>query len=241
MTERRLAPAQNLTDRVAEALSDEILGGSYKVGDALQSESDLAKSFGVSRTVMREAVSRLKAEGLVASRQGAGVFVTATQRQMKFQIDTDHGMELEKILPIVELRQGFEIEAAGLAALRATPEDFAAMRAALDEMAQALDAHDTQAGVRADVDFHLSICVATHNPYYVQLFETFRAFLLENIAVSRENSFRRRPADGPAISPAQGEHEALFAAIESGDPVAARCKARHHLQNTAKRLIDCDR
>lgn len=238
MNTRRLAPAQNLTDRVAAALGEDIMGGRYAVGDTLQSEAELAKAFGVSRTVMREAVSRLKADGLVTSKQGAGIFVTATQRQIKFYIDDANGREIEELLPIVELRQGFEVEAAGLAALRATAGDLAEMRDALKDMAVALHSHDTRAGVVADVAFHAAICKATHNPYYPQLFETFRTFLLENIAVSRENSRRRQPDESPAVSPAQGEHEALFSAIERGDDHAARLRARQHLENTRRRLID---
>lgn len=238
MADRKIVPIRNLTDQVAAALGDEILGGRYVVGDVLQSEGDMAKSFGVSRTVMREAVSRLKADGLVASKQGSGIFVTATQRQIKFEIDPTNNRDIEKLLPIVELRQGFEVEAAGLAAMRATAEDLAAMRTALADMAEALGQHDIQAGVVADVDFHMGICIATHNAYYPQLFETFRRFLLENIAVSRENSHRHLPDAEPAASPAQAEHEALFAAIESGDDHAARLRARQHLENTRKRLID---
>lgn len=238
MTTRKLAPSQNLTDRVAAALGDEILGGRYAIGDLLQSEAEMAKAFGVSRTVMREAVSRLKADGLVASKQGSGIFVTATQRQIRFSIDASAEHDIEKILPIVELRQGFEVEAAGLAALQATAEDLAEMREALNSMADALDRHDIRSGVEADVSFHAAICKATHNPYYPQLFETFRTFLLENIAVSRENSHRRAPDACPAVSPAQSEHEALFAAIESGDDHAARLRARQHLENTRRRLID---
>lgn len=238
MATRRLSPSQNLTERVAVALSEEIMSGRYSVGDTLQSETEMAKSFGVSRTVMREAVSRLKADGLVSSKQGAGVFVMATQRQVRFSIEPVSDREIEDLLPIVELRQGFEVEAAGLAALRASAEDLEAMRAAIAAMADALERHDIRAGVEADIAFHSAICQATHNPYYPQLFETFRIFLLENIAVSRENSHRRAPDAGASVSPAQAEHEALFAAIESGDGHSARVRARKHLENTRRRLID---
>lgn len=237
MSLRKITPSQNLTERVAAALGEEITGGRYAVGDALQSEAEMAKGFGVSRTVMREAVSRLKADGLVTSKQGAGIFVTATQRQISFHLDSVSGMELEKILPIVELRQGFEVEAAGLAALRATGEDLAAIREELERMGEALERHDRDAGVRADVEFHLNICKATHNPYYPQIFETFRSFLLENISVSRENSARRDPSCTQGTAPSHREHLALFAAIESGDDNAARIRAREHIENTRKRLI----
>jgi GntR family transcriptional repressor for pyruvate dehydrogenase complex len=234
---RRITPSQNLTEQVATALGDEILNGRYEVGDALQSEAEMAKSFGVSRTVMREAVSRLKADGLVTSKQGAGMFVLARQRQIAFQLKSVEPTDIDKILQIVELRQGFEVEAAGLAALRATADDLASIRAQLDIMGEALDVHDSAAGVRADVEFHLSICRASGNPYYPQIFETFRSFLLENISVSRDFSSRRAPGTGKNTTPSHREHLALFSAIEGGDEHAARLRAREHIENTRKRLI----
>ena len=231
---KAIQPTQSLSDRVAQALRDEILGGRYVVGESLPSESVMAGIFGVSRTVMREAVSRLKADGLVSTRQGLGVFVTATRQALAFKIDHDPKAAVGAILPIVELRQGFEVEAAGLAAKRRTDEDLAAMRAALDEMAEAMGEGNTRIGVEADVRFHSSICAATHNVYYPKLFETFRDFLLENITVSRERS-SRRSGRGDA---AQAEHEALYLAIEQGDPEMARVCARRHIENTGLRLME---
>lgn len=237
MTSRKLAPLQNLTDRVAEALHDDITGGRYKIGDVLPSESEMSKTFGVSRTVMREAVSRLKADGLVASKQGAGIFVTAVHRPVSFSIDSTLEANIEELVSIVELRQGFEVEAAGLAALRATDDDLRVMRDALIAMHDAIERDDLKAGVEADIDFHAAIYVATHNPYYPQMFETFKTFLRENIAVSRENS-QRRTAGVARFSPAQAEHEAVFVAIERRDDHQARLQARAHLENTRRRLLD---
>ena len=235
---RRLDRTESLTDRVAAALSEDITSGRYSVGDLLPSEAEMAKEFGVSRTVMREAISRLKADGLVTPKQGTGIFVTAVQRQVRFSIESGCGFNLEELSPIVELRQGFEVEAAGLAALRATPEDLAEMRRALDLIADALKRHDVRIGIEADVQFHAAICQATHNPYYLQLFDTFRNFLLDSIAISRENSLRRKPDATPEGSEAQSEHEALFEAIKSGSASAARLQARRHLENTHRRLVE---
>ncbi|WP_051469746.1 FadR/GntR family transcriptional regulator [Chelativorans sp. J32] len=229
-----IQPAQSLSDKVAQALRDEILGGRYVVGEALPSESVMAGLFGVSRTVMREAVSRLKADGLVSTRQGLGVFVTSVRQAQAFKIDHDPNAAVEAILPIVELRQGFEVEAAGLAAKRRTDADLAAMRAALDEMAEAMAEGNIRVGVEADVRFHSSICAASHNIYYPKLFDTFRDFLLENITVSRERSSR---VTGRG-SAAQAEHEALYLAIEQGDPEMARICARRHIENTRLRLME---
>lgn len=229
----KIEPLQNLTDRVAEALRTEIFGGRYEVGEGLQSEAEMAKNFGVSRTVMREAVSRLKADGLLMSKQGAGIFVRANQPKVTFQIEATLDAGVEKILPIVELRLGFEVEAAGLAALRANARQLVDIRAALDAMGAAGARGDVKAAVEADVDFHHKICVATGNPYYPQVFDTFRNFLLENIKVSRDRSARHLTNGGPAHS----EHEALYEAIASGDEVAARASARNHIENTRTRLI----
>lgn len=230
---QKIEPLQNLTDRVAEALRNDIFGGSYEVGEGLQSEAEMAKNFGVSRTVMREAVSRLKADGLLVSKQGAGIFVRAIQPKVTFQIESTLDAGVENILPIVELRLGFEVEAAGLAALRATPEQLADIRSALDVMTAAGARGDLKGAIEADVDFHHKICVATGNPYYPQLFDTFRNFLLENIKVSRDRSARHLTNGGPAHS----EHAALFEAISTGDEVAARASARSHIENTRTRLV----
>lgn len=229
---RLIAPTSSLTERVAISLREDITQGRYKLGEPLPSEGSMAASFGVSRTVLREAISRLKAEGLVSTRQGLGAFVASVRPPQVFRIDPSTYGDVEEILRIVELRMGFEAEAAALAALRRTNADLREMRHAIDEMAIAVEQNDLPRGVAADVQFHGAICAATHSRYYPAFFNSLSEFLRENISVSRDLSLRQvgRGAD------AQSEHVAIFKAIQARDVFRARSDARIHLENTAQRL-----
>lgn len=228
---RTVQPAPNLTEQVAKALADQILKGPYEPGQALPSENVLATNFGVSRTVLREALARLRAEGLIFTRQGRGLFVAATQRPRIFQLEQSDGADIGKILQIVELRMGFETEAAGLAAQRRTEKDLESLRRALADMESALGSGDVKAGSKADMRFHETICAATGNPHYTTFFTFLSEFLQENIHVSRKRSAAVRSS-----SNAQAEHRAIYEAIAAGDTDAARAAARAHIEMTACRL-----
>lgn len=230
-TSRLMAPTSNLTERVAASLRDDITQGRYKLGQLLPSEGTMAISFGVSRTVMREAISRLKAEGLVSTRQGLGVFVASARPPQVFCIDPSTYDDLEEVLRIVELRMGFEAEAAALAALRRTTADLKDMKQAIDAMNAAVEQNDLAGGVAADVDFHGAICEATHSRYYPALFRSLSEFLRENISVSRDNSSRHH-----RVAQSQSEHLAILKAIQARNPDEARGAVRTHLENTALRL-----
>ncbi len=228
---KTLQGGPNLTEQVASSLLNDIVGNRYRLGEVLPSEQSLATSFGVSRTVLREAISRLKAEGLVATRQGVGVIVTSNRRS-SFQLQTTDSSDLDEILQVVELRLGLETEAAALAAMRRKAKDLHTMEEALEQMATALSDGDVPAGVRADVNFHRALCAATGNPHYEALFAYLSQFFRENISVSRDRSARRA---GQGYQ-AQTEHEAIHEAIASGNPDRARECARRHVENTALRL-----
>lgn len=224
--------SQNLTDRVTTALIDEITSGRYAKGDVLGSEKALAERFGVSRTILREALSRVKAEGLVVTRQGHGVIVQAPRRSQIFQIDPSHGPE--GVLPIVELRIGVESEAAALAAERRSDADLETMAATLDTMAQALDNGDLDSGVEADLLFHRTLYAATKNPHYIAFHDFLHDFLKENILVSRTRSQAQARREMRFRS--QDEHRRIFDAIAARDPDRARDAVRDHVGNTARRL-----
>lgn len=221
----------NLTDRVTEILISEITSGQYKPGEVLPPEQIIADRLGVSRTVLREAVSRLKADGLVTSKQGRGLSITATARPSILRIHAAPDDDIEQILGIVELRRGFEIEAASLAAARRTPEDLIAMQQALHGMAQAMDSNDVGAGVEADMNFHRAIAEATHNSHYIEFFNFMSSLLDRNLRVSRTRSAHARRAIN-----AQCEHDTLYQAIADGDSRLARQYARTHIENTEARL-----
>lgn len=224
-------PAPNLTEQVIQMLVEQITSGRFKRGQALPSEQAMADSFGVSRTVIREAIARLKAEGLVVTRQGRGALIASNVRQFAFKIDPNE-TDTAAVLRIVEFRIGFETEAAALAARRRGEEHLADMRGALAAMAEAITAGAVEKGVDADFRFHRAICAATGNPYFLSFFDFLSQFLREGIHVARANSARRSGAGAHA----QREHEAIYRAIDAGDAEAAREAARVHVANTARRL-----
>ncbi|MEX2631013.1 MAG: FadR/GntR family transcriptional regulator [Tistlia sp.] len=228
----KIARSPGLTEKVARALMEEITGGGYEVGDWLPPEQVLASRFGVSRTVLREAISQLKAEGLVQGFQGRGIMVASNRLPQTFVLAPGTGTEIEAVMKIIELRMGVETEAAGLAALHRTPRDLREMRTAIEEMARALEASDVELGVEADLRYHRALCIATRNPHYLSFYEFLSQFLRENISVSRRHSARRRQRSAEA----QREHQAVYDAIEAGDPEAARQAMRRHVDNTARRL-----
>lgn len=235
MKKDSVAPFQsepNLTDRVTEMLLDEITSGDYQVGEVLPPEQTIATRLGVSRTVLREAVSRLKVDGIVQSKQGRGLTVMQTARPSVLRMQAADIGDADQVLRIVELRRGFEIEAAPLAAERRGEEDLAAMRQALRKMADAIASGDVAVGVDADMEFHRCVARATRNEHYLNFFDFLAVLLKKNLRVSRSRSAKIAGRGAQA----QKEHEALFAAIEKGDVELARQYARTHVDNTEARL-----
>lgn len=226
------AGPQNLTDRITEKLRKELTSGNYEPGHVLPPEQVIAEQMGVSRTVLREAVSRLKAEGIVASKQGRGLAIVNNRPSsvLRMAMASDH--DISEIRKIVELRLGFEIEAAAFAALRRDESDLAEMRSALDRMHEAVETGDIASGVEADLRLHAAIARATKNQNYVSFFNFLNDLYRRNLVVSRSRSAKTANRSQYA----QKEHEAIYRAIKLGDAEAARAAARTHTENTARRL-----
>lgn len=220
----------NLTDQVAAQITNDILTQVIPPGGRLPTENALCDRFGVSRTVVREAIARLKSEGLVASRQGSGVYVLAENPQRPFRLAPNLSDSSDEILQVVELRMAFDIEAASLAARRRTPAQLQQLRIALDRMAAAV--RDGANGAEADVGFHRAIAEATGNPHYAALMNYLIQFLRKGVRISRERTLKR-PGLGEKV---QLEHEAIFRAIQARDPDAAAAAARRHVRGTMRRL-----
>ena len=158
---------RNLAQSVVANIADSIRTGISKPGDKLPTESELMRTQGVSRTVIREAISHLQASGLVETRHGIGTFVLAASNSSNFDIDPETVITMRDILAILELRISLEAEAAGLAAARRTDEQLAQMRTALDAFQKSANEHGDS--VAADVQFHLHIAQATGNRYFVDI------------------------------------------------------------------------
>jgi GntR family transcriptional repressor for pyruvate dehydrogenase complex len=222
--------APNLAEKVASALRERVAEGNYGETRRLPSETEMSLQFGVSRTVVREAVSRLKFEGLQVSRQGSGVFVQTGAHLKPLRIGADAGRSEDSVLHIVELRRAIEGESAALAAERRERHDLEAMRAALRDLDRAV-AHGED-GVAEDVRFHRTIAAASRNPYIISVLEFLGQYLQGATCITRANEARRTDF----ATAVNGEHAAVFAAITDATPAAARRAAAKHMANAAKRI-----
>ncbi|MGW0865178.1 MULTISPECIES: FadR/GntR family transcriptional regulator [Streptomyces] len=220
-----------LADQVAATLSEEIESGRLAEGDRLPTEVELVRQLGVSRTVVREALSRLRNAGLIEPRQGIGVFVLPRRTR---PLDLEAADTKAKVLQIVEVRRAMEGEAAHIAATRATPLDLARMRQALDAIDSAVAAGGD--GVDEDLAFHRSIAESTGNTVMVSTLRYLGDVSRSGIRVTRANEARRNDF----IEAVRAEHHAILAAIEARDPEAARTAARLHMNHAAARLQDAD-
>jgi DNA-binding FadR family transcriptional regulator len=210
----------SLVDSVGSQLRDEITAGRWAVGERIPSETELVEQLGVSRASVREAVRGLVHAGLLATRQGDGTYVTArdaTDVAIRRRLGTaDHG-------DVLEVRRGLDIVAAGLAASRRTKSDIKALNQALAARAAAGEAGDEAAFVANDVEFHLCVARASHNPVLTDLYTSFAQALAESL---RDDQCLQVFAAGQDTW-----HEALAAAIEAGDPTAAAAASLSLLDN----------
>jgi GntR family transcriptional regulator, transcriptional repressor for pyruvate dehydrogenase complex len=224
---------KTLADRVTEALIKKIRGNEF-ADSQLPSEQAMAEGFGVSRTVIREAVSRLKAEGLIDSRQGRGAFVRTDRLDVPFRIDLNSADLLGSLLHIIELRRGLDAEIAFLAASRRKRDQMAAIRRTLTEIERASKAGRDAAA--EDLAFHLSIAQATGNPLFLELLRFLNQFLYIAIRVTRANEDQRIEFSEQT----RVEHMAIAGAIERQDPEAAATAAKTHMINAAVRIKSAD-
>jgi len=230
---KTITPGAHLSDRVADALAAEIRAGHLVAGDKLPTEAVLVEQFSVSRTVVREAVSRLKSLGLVDSRQGSGVYVKdAGFSPLNF--DPRHAVSKQAVIQMVEVRRALEAEVAALAAQRRTEDDVKRIRQSIAALDQAVQAGGD--GVDEDVQYHRAIADAARNPFLIGTLEYLGQFLRGSTRVTRANEARR--AD--FARQVRDEHEMIARAIEAGDVAAARKAAARHMDNAIKRIEQAD-
>lgn len=223
--------APSLTDDLFAKLEAQIRSGAWAPGTRLPTQKEIAETESVSRTVVREAVARLMAQGLAVSRQGSGMFVADTAGYRAFQITRDELNELADIIKLLEMRLGVETEMAGLAASRRTTADIGAIQDALQVMRDLRD--DPIAAAKADSAFHLAIARATQNDYYARFVE----FLGLRLVPPRNLYLRDQPEEAHHAYAAKvhAEHEAILDAIVRMDAARARDAARHHMQESLTR------
>jgi DNA-binding FadR family transcriptional regulator len=228
---RPLAAAHKLSHGLFEQLAEQIKSGKLSPGERLPTEQELTRAARVSRTVVREAVAALRAEGLVVTRQGVGAFVTAEPQRAPFRIDPDKMRTIDEILSVMELRLGVEIESAGLAAERASRAQVRAIGAALEAIERA--AEQGKAAVDEDLALHRAIASATGNPEFVRFLQFIGGHLIPRRIVSElpEQMGGRRAY----LALIQEEHRRIYEAIDARDAGAAREAMRRHLTRSIER------
>ncbi|MBZ8139301.1 GntR family transcriptional regulator [Rubrivivax gelatinosus] len=221
MPSRRL---RSLADSVVEALAERIHSGLLPTGERLPTESALAAEFGVSRTVVREAISKLQAASLVETRHGIGSFVLAAREGAAYQVRPEQLETLQDVIAVLELRIAIETEAAALAAGRWDDENISVMRKAIADFDAAVE--DGRDAVDADLAFHRELARATRNPHFERLFAALgtgaipRARLPDTLPDADQQAYLRR---------VNVEHTDILDAIAAGDADAARAAMRTHL------------
>jgi GntR family transcriptional repressor for pyruvate dehydrogenase complex len=227
-----LRQRETLTSQVSKALRARIDSGDLKPGDKLPSEQELVERFGVSRTVVREAISSLRASGFVATQQGVGAFVLQRSGWPSFPPGDTSPDLLQEIINVLELRIALEVEGAALASQRRKPKHLEQMRVSLDRMAEMIEASED--AIAPDLKFHQAIAEATGNTHFTHLFSYLGALLIPRARVPTFHFYAADPVE--YLLRVNREHEDIYQAIHRQESDAARSAMRLHLSNSRERL-----
>ena len=227
---RPLRPPRNLTSELITRLSEAINSGTLLPNARLPTEHEMIASFGVSRTVVREALAVLRAEGLVETRQGSGVYVASDLLRRPFRIDPEGLQSIAEVVQVLELRIAVETEAASLAATRRKKTDLERIAAAMEAFEEAVERG--QSAIDEDYEFHCAIGAATGNTYFSSFLGFIGRLIIprRTVTVEAENGGRRR-----YLTRVLSEHEGIQRAIEAADAGDARRAMRVHLRLSCQR------
>ena len=216
-----------LAEKLADRMRQEITGEAFKAGDRLPTEREMSESYGVSRAIVREAMGRLKQDGIVVTRQGSGAFVADSGAStLRLQVVSS---DAEDMRSVVELLSAVRSAASAHAAVRRTPAQLATITRWFKAIGRAM--RDGQPGEEEDIAFHRAIIDAAGNPLFNQILEFLDARMRHFVRTARANSRHRGLAEQ-----VQAEHRAMLDAIAASDPEAARAAAEQHLANALERL-----
>jgi DNA-binding FadR family transcriptional regulator len=220
----RVERKPKLSETVVAAIRKQLVSGEIQPGQKLPTEEKMTETFGVSRTVIREALANLAADGLVEPRQGAGVFVldhpTLTLGALSQEIS-----KISQAINVLEVRMGIEIEASGLAAMRRNAAQAAQIQEAFFEFERVLKLGEPTG--KADFAFHREIASATNNPLYVEMLDALGDRTIPCDRTSPWYSVEVLSVE--YLTKLQREHLLVLKAISAGDAAAAREAMRAHL------------
>jgi GntR family transcriptional regulator, transcriptional repressor for pyruvate dehydrogenase complex len=224
--------SRGLVTEVVDQIAASIRNGRLMPGQKLPTETEIMARFDVSRTVVREAMSRLQASDLVRTRHGIGTFVMEPSRTGNFRITSSDLATVADVISVLELRISLETEAAGLAAQRRTAANLKAMAQALRDFRQSI-LQDSDA-VPPDFQFHMEVARATGNRHFADLMTHLGTMIIPRARVDT-------PKGAPEgrlnyLHRVDAEHELIYRAIRAKDVEEARAAMRTHLSNSRARL-----
>ncbi|MFK9093110.1 FadR/GntR family transcriptional regulator [Bacillus salipaludis] len=226
MNYKKIKP-KKIYEEVADAIYELIRSGQLQPGDRLDSVQQLAENFQVGRSAIREALTSLRAMGLIEMKQGEGTFVKEFEKdQITFPLSTAILMNKEDITQLLEVRKIIESGTAAAAAKRRSDQHLSMMEAALEAMLNAKE--DGELGEKADLQFHLALAEAAQNQLLMSLMNHVSELMVETMRETRKVWLFSKQT---TIELLYKEHLAVYEAIKNKDEEAARKKMLHHLDN----------
>ena len=216
---------KRISDQIFEQIRELIYKGDFKPGQQILPERELAVSMAVSRTSVRNAINKLVTLGLLEHRQGQGTFVSSPETRQGNPLAAVMATDEATLDDLLEVRLGLECNAAMLAAQRATDTDIRAIRKSLEEMTSDL-AETDKIGTTPDTAFHMAITFSTKNPVLIHLMRNFYDFLFVGIKKNLTHMYM----DRTALEDVLRHHQAIFAAIDQRNPVAAYEAMHMHIR-----------
>jgi len=215
---------KKISDQVFDQIRELIFRGQLKPGQQLLPERELAEALHVSRTTVRNAINKLVGLGLLEHRQGQGTFVRSPDTRAINPVAAAMEVAQASIDDLLEVRMGLELNAAALAAKRATDRDIQFLKASLEEMRE--EVASGRLGTEADTAFHMALAYATKNPAHVYLMKNFYDFLFVGIKQNLSHLYE----DPRNIDEILNQHSAIIDAISKHDQNGALDAMRHHIK-----------
>ena len=215
---------QKISDQVYEQLKELIFRGQFKPGDKLMPEREMASSMSVSRTTIRNAISRLVTRGLVEHKQGKGTFVSMPDAKAENPFAAAMAAQNATINDLLEVRMGLECVAASIAANRSDGKDISAMEQSIEEMEKEVNAG--RLGTEADTSFHMAVAYATKNQLHIQVMKNFYDYLFHGIRESLKYLYEV-PGNLQRIL---NQHKAIKDAIINRSPDQAYEAMKNHIE-----------
>lgn len=225
-----IGPKSGLAERIYSDVLSSILEGEFKEGDRLPTEHALAERFRTSRPTVREALARLRADGIIVTRRGSG---TTVGRRPDRNVRRFAPLEtLSDIRRCYEFRMVTEAGAAELAAIKADAADIAAIEHAWEELQGVVETRGI--GTQDDFAFHMSIARASRNQFFITVLSFMEEQIVFSMNLSRNLSLVRTIERQRLV---HDEHLAVLRAIRDHDPARARICMHTHLENALQRMF----